>query len=129
MSKPLFQKIDCLQLPVPDLEAALAFYRDKLGHTLIWRVGNEAAGLRLAESECELVIRTEPRPPETDITVESAEEAARRFVAAGGSIVAGPFDIEVGKCVVVADPWGNQLVLLDTTKGLLQTDDEGNVIS
>lgn len=129
MSNPMFLKIDCLNLPVPDLEAALAFYRDRLGHKLIWRMGDKGAGLRLADSEAELVIRTEPRPAETDITVASVEEAAERFVAAGGSIVVEPFDIKIGKCVVVADPWGNHLVLLDVTKGPLQTDDEGNVIS
>ncbi len=71
----------------------------------------------------------EPRQPEVDITVGSADEAARQVVAAGDSVVAGPFDIRIGRCVVVADPWGNQLVLLDTSKGLLQTDAEGRVIS
>jgi len=30
--------------------------------------------------------------------------------------------------VVVRDPWGSELVLLDTSKGLLETDPEGNVI-
>ena len=34
---PLLRKIDCLQIPVPDLEEGLAFYRDRLGHDLIWR--------------------------------------------------------------------------------------------
>ena len=76
-----------------------------------------------------VALRESAEPPETDIMVESAEEAARRFVEAGGRIVAGPFDIKIGKCVVVADPWGNQLVLLDSTKGLLQTDENGYVIS
>jgi catechol 2,3-dioxygenase-like lactoylglutathione lyase family enzyme len=28
----MFHGIDCLQFPVPDLEAALVFYRDRLGH-------------------------------------------------------------------------------------------------
>ena len=56
------------------------------------------------------------------------EEAASRFVEAGGSIVAGPFDIKIGKCVVVADPWGNKLVLLDSTKGALKTDEDGLVV-
>jgi hypothetical protein len=28
---------------------------------------------------------------------------------------------------VVEDPWGNSLVLLDTSKGLLKTDANGNV--
>jgi catechol 2,3-dioxygenase-like lactoylglutathione lyase family enzyme len=35
MAEPLFRKVDCLQIPVPDLEAGLAFYRDRLGHPLI----------------------------------------------------------------------------------------------
>ena len=46
MSKPLFQKVDCVRLYVPDLDAGLAFYRDRLGHELIWRTGKQA-GLRL----------------------------------------------------------------------------------
>ena len=35
MTEPLFQKVDCLQIPVPELEAGLAFYRDQLGHDLL----------------------------------------------------------------------------------------------
>ena len=126
MTKPLFLYLDCLNLPVSDLEKALEFYRDKLGHSLIWRT-ESAAGLRLPDSNAELVIRTEEYPPETDIKVESAIEAAERFVEAGGSIVAEPFDIQIGKCVVVKDPWGNHLVLLDSSRGKLATDAEGNV--
>jgi lactoylglutathione lyase len=127
MTRPLFLKVDCLSLPVKDLEAALAFYRDRLGHELIWR-NKTGAGLRMPEGEAELVLRENPDPPETNLMVESAEAAARRFAAAGGKVVAGPFDIQIGKCVVVADPWGNKLVLLDSSKGLLRTDAEGNVI-
>ncbi len=126
MSKPLFQYLDCLNLPVSDLGKALEFYRDKLGHSMIWRT-EDAAGLRFPESNAELVIRTEERPPETDIKVESVIEATKNFVEAGGSIVREPFDIQIGKCVVVEDPWGNQLVLLDSSKGMLATDAEGNV--
>jgi predicted enzyme related to lactoylglutathione lyase len=37
----------------------------------------------------------------------------------GGRVVRGPFDIEVGRCVVVEDPWGNRLVLLDLGRGPL----------
>ena len=62
-----------------------------------------------------------------DITVESADTAAGRFAQAGGEVVVAPFDIPIGRCSVVRDPWGNQLVLLDTSKGLLSTDKDGNV--
>ena len=55
-------------------------------------------------------------------------QATARFVAAGGTILVPPFDIQIGRCVVVADPWANRLVLLDTSKGLLITDEAGNII-
>lgn len=125
--QPLFTKIDCLRLPVRDLDEALAFYRDKLGHALIWRT-DTAAGLRLPDSNAELVLQTERPEMETDLSVESVATAVERFVAAGGRVLAGPFDIQIGKCAVVADPFGNVLVMLDASKGLLKTDEEGRVV-
>lgn len=77
MTKPLFQNIDCLIFKVPDIDAALTFYRDKLGLPLAWRT---ETGLALRVGESELVLSTEhQRPPETDIKVSSAGEAAKRF--------------------------------------------------
>lgn len=126
MPAPLFKNIDCLMFNVRDLTAAIAFYHDRLGLPLAWRDGNSAA-FQVGESE--LVVHAgEPKEPETDILVDSADEAARRFVEAGGKILAGPFDIRIGRCVVVQDPWANTLVLLDCTKGVLKTDANGWVI-
>jgi lactoylglutathione lyase len=125
--KFLFMKIDCLRLPVRDLVEALEFYRDKLGHEMIWRT-ETAAGLRLPDSNAELVLQTERPEMETDLSVESVEVAVERFVAAGGRVLSGPFDIQIGKCAVVADPFGNVLVMLHASKGLLVTDAEGDVI-
>ena len=123
---PLFKKVDCIRLYVPDLESGLSFYRDRLGHPLIWRTG-QAAGLRMPGSDAEIVIQTEQEGQEVDITVHSADEAAQRFAEAGGTLLVPPFDIQVGRCTVVRDPWGNQLVLLDMSRGLLATDKDGNV--
>jgi len=114
-------------LYVPDLEAGLAFYRDRLGHELIWRT-KTAAGLRLPESDAELVLQIEDQRQEVDLLVDSADEAAKRVEEVGGKVIVPPFDIQIGRCVVLEDPWGNPLVLLDTSKGLLKTDSEGNVI-
>lgn len=123
----LFRKVDCIRLYVPDLEAGLSFYRDRLGHELIWRT-ETAVGLRLPESEAELVLQTEDQKQEVDLLVDSAEEAAKFVEQAGGRVIVPPFDIQIGRCVVLEDPWGNPLVLLDTSKGLLKTDADGNVI-
>ena len=123
----IFRKVDCVRLYVPDLEAGLAFYRDRLGHALIWRT-ETAAGLRLPESDAELVLQTDEQRQEVDLLVDSADEAAKRVEQAGGQVIVPPFDIQIGRCVVMEDPWGNPLVLLDTSKGLLKTDADGNVI-
>ena len=122
---PLFRRVDCLALRVTDLDEALSFYR-KLGHELIWRTST-GAGLRLPDSDAELVLQTERPGPETDLSVEAVEPAVARFVAAGGSVITAPFDIAIGQCAIVADPWGNHLVLLDNSKGHLVTDESGNV--
>jgi predicted enzyme related to lactoylglutathione lyase len=123
----MFRKIDCLRLPVPDLDAALEFYRDALGHELKWRTPT-AAGLRMPDDDAEIVLHTEGHPSETDMLVASAEEAVHAIVAAGGTVVQPPFDIAIGRCAVVRDPFGNILVLLDMTKGPLRTDAAGNVV-
>jgi predicted enzyme related to lactoylglutathione lyase len=125
---PLFHKIDCIRLHVPDLDAALAFYRDCLGHhRLIWRT-EHAVGLGMPDTDAEIVLYTDDGGEEIDLLVDSADQAAAQFVAAGGKILMPPFDIQIGRCVVVQDPWGNQLVLLDMSKGPLKTDSDGNVI-
>ena len=122
----LLRQLDCVQLPVPDLDAALAFYRDRLGHPLIWRTGT-AAGLRLPDSGTELVLDTGRPQPEVDFLVDSADQAAARLVAAGGRILVEPFDIPVGRLAVAADPFGNPLTFLDLSKGRYVTDPDGNV--
>ena len=124
---PLFRKVDCVQIPVPDLEAALLFYRDKLGHALVWRT-ESSAGLRMPDSDAEILLETRRTELEPDLLVESADLAAVRVAEAGGRIVMAPVDILVGRCAVVEDPFGNRLVLLDLSKGRLVTDDKGRVV-
>lgn len=127
LTKPLFRTVDAVEIRVPSLDEGLAFYRDRLGHELIWRTAT-AAGLRLGEAATELVLQTERPNDFVDMLVDSADEAAQMFATAGGRIVAPAFDIAIGRCVVVADPWGNELVLLDARNGRLVTDAVGNVV-
>jgi predicted enzyme related to lactoylglutathione lyase len=124
--QPLFRKIDCLQIPVPDLDAGLAFYRDRLGHELLWRT-DTAAGLRMPDTDTELVLQTERPELEVNLLVTSVDEVTATLLHAGGSILEPPFDIPVGRCAVVQDLWGNRLVILDLSKGLFATDERGNV--
>jgi len=124
---PLIRKVDCVRLYVSDLEAGLAFYRDRLGHELIWRT-DAAAGLRLPETDTELVLQIEEQGQEVDFLIDSVDQSAEFIEQSGGKVIVPPFDIQIGRCVVVEDPWGNPLVLLDTSKGLLKTGPDGKVI-
>jgi lactoylglutathione lyase len=126
LDKPLFRKLDNILLQVSDLDAAVSFYSEGLGHPLLWRDRN-AAGFALPETDAELVVHLQIGP-ETDILVEDVENAARRFVEAGGTIVEPPFDIAIGRCARVRDPFGNVLVILDLSKGRLATAEDGQVI-
>jgi predicted enzyme related to lactoylglutathione lyase len=124
---PLIQKVDAVTIPVPDLDAGLRFYRDSLGHRLLWRndaIGQAGLGLPGSDTEIVLTTRQEYAP---NWLVSSAEEAAQAVQAAGGRVVIPPFDIPVGRVTVVADPFGNSLVLLDLSKGRYTTDGAGRV--
>jgi lactoylglutathione lyase len=125
-NRPLFRKLDNLLLRVADLDAAIAFYRDRLGHRLLWR-SDEAVGFALPDTDAELVAHLNIGP-ETDILVEDVDDAIAVFLRAGGEALQRPFDIAIGRCARVRDPFGNQLVLLDQSKGALATDQEGRVI-
>jgi catechol 2,3-dioxygenase-like lactoylglutathione lyase family enzyme len=124
---PIFRKIDCLLLKVSNLEEGLKFYSEKLGHEVIWKTPN-AAGLRLPDTDAELVISTE-NGPETDLKVEDTRNAYSALIEAGAKSIAAPFEIAIGLCAVLEDPWGNVITILDTSKGLLKVDEQKNVVN
>ncbi|MGP4104978.1 VOC family protein [Nonomuraea sp. KM90] len=127
-STPLFQKIDAVIVPVPDLDSGLRFYQHRLGHELLWRNDQLGqAGLGLPDSDAEIVLDIRLNLAPTWL-VRSADEAASEIVAAGGRVVADPSDIPVGRVAIVADPFGNELVLVDLSKGRYVTDPSGTVI-
>jgi lactoylglutathione lyase len=125
--QPLFRKVDCLSLKVSNIDSAISFYRSKLGHELIWKT-ETAAGLAMPDTDTELVVHTDARPSETELLVASVPEATKLFVEAGGTLVKGPFEIQIGLCAVVSDPWNNEIVILDMSKGKVNVDMNRNVI-
>lgn len=107
MAAALFDSVDAVCVPVPNLDAGLAFYREALGHRLLWRnddVGQ--AGLELSDSTTELVLTTRQKY-EPNWKVQSAAHAAEVFRAHGGRVVSEPEDIPIGHVAVVEDPFGN----------------------
>jgi predicted enzyme related to lactoylglutathione lyase len=125
--EPLLLYIDAVTVPVPDLDSGMAFYCGALGHELLWRNNAEGqAGLSTPRSNTELVLTTR-HGYEPDWKVASADAAAEVFRAHGGAVTRRPIDIPIGRLAVVEDPFGNRLVILDSTKGTYKTDETGNV--
>ncbi|GBF04300.1 hypothetical protein DAERI_010472 [Deinococcus aerius] len=81
----------------------------------------------MPETDTELVLQTERPEPEVNLLVASADAAADAIRQAGGQVVEPPFDVQVGRCAVLLDPWGSRLVALDLGKGRLATDAQKNV--
>lgn len=121
----MFEHVDCLSMYVDDLDAGLRFYRDSLGLRLLWRTGT-ACGLGMQDGVTELLLVSR-HDPMVDLKVADVEAFLPAFIQAGGSVVSGPFEIDIGKCAVVRDPWENLYCVLDMTKGSYDTDADGNV--
>jgi hypothetical protein len=125
--EPVLRMVDAVTVPVPDLDQGLACCRDQLGHDLLWRDDERGqAGLRLPDGVTELVLSTRLDYAPTWL-VASVDEAVDRIVTAGGRVLVEPAAIPVGRLAVVADPFANELVLLDLSTGRYATDDEGHV--
>jgi predicted enzyme related to lactoylglutathione lyase len=127
-SSPLLRQVDAVTIPVPDLDEGLRFYRDHLGHQLLWR--NDAvgqAGLLLPDSTTEIVLSTDVDYAPCWL-VASLDEALDHITAAGGRVVDQPRTIPVGRLAVVADPFGNRLVLLDLSRGRYVTNAAHEVV-
>jgi lactoylglutathione lyase len=125
--KPLFSYLDCIELYTPDIQQGIEYYCNKLGLKVLWKSDSQA-GLGMSEGKTEIVIQNERKEQNMDIKVESVVEAVKEIEKAGGQVIYGPFDVAIGKCAVVKDPWNNKYVILDTTKGTYITDSEGNII-
>ena len=127
MDVGLLRMVDAVTVRVPDLDSGLRFYCDALGHSLNWRndsIGQ--AGLRTPDSATEIVLTTE-HGYEPNWLVESVDESVATFAGNGGEVLVEAFDIPVGQVAVVADPFGNALVLVDLSKGRYETDEGGSV--
>jgi uncharacterized protein len=101
-----------VELATSDADAAKRFYSELFG----WTYDDAPVGDGMVYSMAAIdgrhvaaLYTTEDQPPHWNsyVTVESADEAARRAADAGGAVIAEPFDVmTAGRMAVVADPTG-----------------------
>jgi len=115
----MLRKIDCVMIRVDDVPGAAKFYAETFGLRPIWHDAG-SVGLGFAETEAEIVIHNSPDVPsqvEVHYLVDDVTAAVKIYAQQGCRILVEPFDIAIGKCAVIADPFGTRLCVLDMTKG------------
>lgn len=119
----MFKKIDCVMIRVDDLVAAEKFYAEVFGLKVGWRDG-DSVGMLFPETDAEVVLhrKTEiPHRVEVHYLVDDVVAAVETYASKGCRVVEPPFDVLIGKCAVIEDPFGTTLCLLDLSSGVRPT--------
>jgi predicted enzyme related to lactoylglutathione lyase len=104
-----------------DVPADVAFYRDVLGAEVVWHhraMGAEVAAVRLA-GDGPLVLLADHRDAPSILpiwAVEDVDEAEERLRRAGWEGQAGRVEVPDGPCLLLRDPSGNEIGLLQQTR-------------
>lgn len=114
----MLRKIDCVMVRVGDLEVAADYYVRVFGLTRLWR-DEVSVGMGMAETDAEIVLHTMSLPADRSVhyLVDDVPGAVAAAQLAGCLVREPPFDIAIGRCAVLEDPFGNTLCLLDMSKG------------
>jgi predicted enzyme related to lactoylglutathione lyase len=112
----MLRTIDCVMLRVANLDQGAAFYERVFGLRRTWR-DETSLGMGLAESGTEIVLHTMDVGVSVHYLVDDVDAAVPEYVAQGCGLRQAPFDIVIGRCAVLADPFGNDIAILDMTKG------------
>ena len=115
----MFKKIDCVMIRVDDVAAAEKFYSDVFGLKALWREAG-SVGMALPETDAEIVLHNNaaiPRKVEVHYLVDNVVAAVKYYAENGCRVLAPPFDVLIGKCAVIQDPFDTTICLLDLTSG------------
>jgi lactoylglutathione lyase len=115
----MLRKIDCVMIYVTDLEPAVTFYNRVYGMRPLWRDA-WSVGLGFPETDAEIVLHNDASlPAKVDVyyLVDDVVQAVETLRSEGCQILVEPFDIAIGKCAVIRDPFETTLSILDMSKG------------
>jgi len=114
----VLRKIDCVMVRVDDLGAAADFYARVFGLRRLWQDGS-AVGMGMPETDAEIVLHTMDLPRDLGVhyLVDDVLAAVSTYRREGCVVRTPPFDVPVGRCAVLEDPFGNAICVLDLSNG------------
>src|SRR4051812_36394142 len=114
----MLRKIDRILVRVPNLEAAVRYYRDVIGMKLV-KHDTRIASLRMAESDAEVVLHAAPDLPDQAVycLVDDVRAMYRKRADLRLTFTNPPAPVSKGYSATAKDPFGNVLLLLDRSAG------------
>jgi predicted enzyme related to lactoylglutathione lyase len=115
----MFRKIDCVMIRVDDVAAGEKFYSNVFGLKPVWREAG-SVGIGFPETDVEIVLHNSdeiPHKVEVHYLVDDVVAAVKSYAEKGCRVLVPPFDVLIGKCAVIQDPFGTTICLLDLSSG------------
>src|SRR5271168_1700257 len=115
----MFKKIDSVMIRVDDVAAGEKFYSQVFGLKSLWREAG-SVGMGFPETDAEVVLHNNPEIPhkvEVHYLVDEVFAALKSYAEKGCRVLVPPFDVLIGKCAVIQDPFGTTICLLDLSSG------------
>ena len=110
-------RLEFVYLPVPDLAAALALYRDQLGFDELWREGELTVGLGIPGTETALMIDAAAAPGSGPGPVFGVDSVEAWLDGRELDVAMPPTEIPGGRIMAFRDGGGNQVYVLDQAAG------------
>ncbi|MEP7112791.1 MAG: VOC family protein [Ilumatobacteraceae bacterium] len=106
---------DFMYLPVPDLTAALAFYRDTLGWEEGWREGDTTATIKFPGASVQLMLDVDADGTGRPGPMLAVDDCRAWLAERIGmfEVVGDPAEIPGGWWAAFEDPFGNVVYVVD----------------
>jgi hypothetical protein len=128
----MFESLDFLYVPAPEIESSIRYYTEVLGSKLLWKIhafGVWVACIKLSENERPYVLLAD-HINKKDIMliyrVENLELTARKLRSKGWK-EENRIEIPPGPCYVFRDPADNALVIYENARPYVMQEFTGRI--
>jgi len=130
----MFESLDFLYVPAPDIDSSVKCYRDVLGGELLWKIhafGVWVACIRLSKVDKPYVLLAD-HIKQNDVMliyrVKNLENSVLTLKSRGWK-EENRIEIPPGPCCTFRDPAGNALVIYENTRPYVMQDFRGRIDS
>ena len=128
----MFESLDFLYVPAPDIDSSVRYYEDVLGGELLWKIhafGVWVACIKLSKSEKPYILLAD-HIHQNDVMliyrVENLEKSALALKSQGWK-EEKRVEIPPGPCSTFRDPAGNALVIYENVRPHVMQDFRGRM--